>query len=48
MKILKIIKHSDIFSETHKDQEKFSIRKAARAVVFDADNKVAILDVTKC
>jgi 8-oxo-dGTP diphosphatase len=48
MKLLKTIKHSDLFPEDKRENEaKYLIRKAARAVVFDDDNKIAILRVTK-
>jgi len=42
MKILKIIKDSDIGS-TFLEPENFRERKAARAVVFDENNKVALV-----
>jgi 8-oxo-dGTP diphosphatase len=46
MKLLKIIKHDDLFSpHTSENDEGFRIRKAARAVVFDGENKIAILKV---
>ena len=46
MQLLKIIKHSDLFS-AHKPENKedIKIRKAARVVVFDSENKIAILNV---
>jgi 8-oxo-dGTP diphosphatase len=48
MQLLKTIKHSDLFLENAlQDVSKFAIRKAARAVVFDDDNKIAILKVAK-
>lgn len=48
MKLLKTIKHPDLFPEDKMENEaKYLIRKAARAVVFDDDNKIAILRVTK-
>ncbi len=48
MQLLKIIKHGDLFSShTPKNNESFRLRKAARAVVFDNENKIAILKVTK-
>ncbi|MCK9273224.1 NUDIX domain-containing protein [Candidatus Gracilibacteria bacterium] len=46
MKILKIIKDSDIGS-TFMEPENFRERKAARAVVFDENNKVALVYSTK-
>jgi 8-oxo-dGTP diphosphatase len=46
MQLLKIIKHSDLFSPyTPENNNGFKIRKAARAVVFDNENKIAILKV---
>lgn len=46
MQLLKIIKHSDLFSvHNPESNEAFKLRKAARAVVFDNDNKIAILKV---
>jgi ADP-ribose pyrophosphatase YjhB (NUDIX family) len=46
MQLLKIIKHSDLFSvHNPENNEDFKLRKAARAVVFDNDNKIAILKV---
>lgn len=47
MQLLKIIKHSDLFSPYNlENKEEEKIRKAARAVVFDNENKIAILKVT--
>lgn len=46
MKILKTIKDSDIGSNAPVP-EKYLERKASRAIVFDADNKVALLHATK-
>ncbi|PIP27617.1 MAG: ADP-ribose pyrophosphatase [Candidatus Moranbacteria bacterium CG23_combo_of_CG06-09_8_20_14_all_39_10] len=46
MQLLKIIKHSDLFSPyMSESNEEIKIRKVARAVVFDSDNKIAILKV---
>lgn len=46
MQLLKIIKHSDLFSpHSSKSNKEIRIRKAARAVVFDDENKIAILKV---
>lgn len=48
MKLLKIIKHSDLFSKHNSENiEDYKIRQASRAIVFDDDNKVALLKVTK-
>ena len=48
MKLLKIIKHADLFSDhKNEDAEEYKIRKAARAVVFDDEKKIAILKVAK-
>ena len=46
MQLLKTIKHSDLFSPYNpEDKEETKNRKAARAVVFDSENKIAILKV---
>jgi ADP-ribose pyrophosphatase YjhB (NUDIX family) len=46
MQLLKTIKHSDLFSlDNLESKEEARIRKAARAVVFDNENNVAILKV---
>lgn len=46
MQLLKIIKHDDLFSAYGiENKEDFRLRKAARAVVFDNENKIAILNV---
>lgn len=46
MKLLKVIKHSDLFSPYNSENnEEIKIRKAARAVVFDGENKIALLNV---
>ncbi len=46
MQLLKTIKHSDLFSPSiSENKEEAKIRKAARAVVFDNENNVAILKV---
>lgn len=48
MQILKTIRHCDLFpNDVPKDNENFVVRKAARAVVFDAEDRVAILKVGK-
>ena len=47
MQLLKIIKHSDLFSEYHSENEDVKIRTAARAVVFDDEKNIALLEVTK-
>ncbi|KKP68485.1 MAG: hypothetical protein UR66_C0005G0032 [Candidatus Moranbacteria bacterium GW2011_GWE1_35_17] len=47
MQLLKIIKHSDLFLPYNSEsKEEVKIRKAARTVVFDNDNKIALLKVT--
>ena len=46
MKLLKIIKHSDLFSKHNSENiEDYKIRQASRAIVFDEDNKIALLKV---
>lgn len=48
MKLLKVIKHSDLFpgiQSGNSDTQK--IRQASRAVVFDVENNIALLAVTK-
>lgn len=47
MQLLKIIKQSDLFSPYNSEnkEETRIIRKAARAVVFDNENRIAILKV---
>lgn len=48
MKILREIRHSEIVpGEIDKDPSEFSHRRAARAIVTDADGKVALLYVGK-
>ena len=48
MQLLKTIKHSDLFSPYNSEnKEEIKNRKAARAVVFDNENKIAILKVAK-
>jgi 8-oxo-dGTP pyrophosphatase MutT (NUDIX family) len=48
MKLLKTITNQDIFPESNMDQQiEYRIREAARAIVFDRDNNIAILNVTK-
>lgn len=48
MKLLKTIKNQDIFPESSFDSKiEYRIRKAARAIVFDRDNNIAILNATK-
>lgn len=47
MQLLKTIKHSDLFLPYNSEnKEEIKNRKAARAVVFDNENKIAILKVT--
>lgn len=46
MKLLKTIKHSDLFTNDKVEViGEYKIRKAARAVVFDDDGKIAIIKV---
>jgi ADP-ribose pyrophosphatase YjhB (NUDIX family) len=47
MQLLKIIKHSDLFAEHHSESQDVKIRTAARAVVFDDEKNIALLEVTK-
>ncbi len=49
MKLLKTIKDSDIFPElkTGIEVEEYKERKAARAIIFDQEKNVAILNVSK-
>jgi 8-oxo-dGTP pyrophosphatase MutT (NUDIX family) len=49
MKLLKTIRERDIFpgSELINKESGYIIRKAARAVVFDKDNKIALLKISK-
>ncbi|NTV41488.1 MAG: NUDIX domain-containing protein [Candidatus Moranbacteria bacterium] len=48
MKLLKVIKHCELFPPCQsKDGGDIEIRNAARAVVFDGENKIAILHVSK-
>ena len=45
MHLLKIIKHTDLFSAYNFEGNDVKIRKAARAVVFDGEKKIAMLEV---
>lgn len=48
MKLLLTIKDKDIFPEANEiETTNFRVREAARAIVFDNDNKIAILNVSK-
>jgi len=48
MKLLKVIKHSELLPPCQsEDGGDIEIRNAARAVVFDDENKIAILHVSK-
>ena len=48
MKLLKTIKDADLFSSYNQENKKETrIRKAARAIMFDNENKIAILKVSK-
>ena len=48
MRLLKTIKNQDIFPESNIDSQiEYRNREAARAIVFDRDNNIAILNVTK-
>jgi len=49
MKLLKTIKEKDIFpdSELSNKESGYITRKAVRAVVFDKDNKIALLKISK-
>ena len=46
MKTLKIIKDSDVGSDIS-SPNKFEERRASRAIVFDSDNNIALLDASK-
>lgn len=48
MQLLKTIKHSDLFpAYGAENKEYFRLRKVVRAVVFDSENKIAILKVAR-
>lgn len=49
MKLLKTIREKDIFldGELNNKESGYIIRKAVRAVVFDNDNKIALLKISK-
>ena len=48
MKLLKIIKEEDVISGYSKKKEvSYRLREAARAVLFDKDDKIALLKVSK-
>jgi len=47
MKLLKTIKNKDLFPDDPEGNDGSRFIKAARAVVFDSENKIAILKVTK-
>ena len=49
MKLLRIIKGKNIFPGSHpRKKAEYRLRKAARAIVFDKENKIALLNVSKC
>lgn len=45
MRILKEISQSDLGLETSRERIKYEVRKAARAVLFDDNGRVALMNV---
>lgn len=47
MKLIKTLTDKDIFGKGNSDYSSYSLREAARAVLFDQDGKIAFLNVSK-